>query len=128
MYFHHHSTADTAKALELARAGKRVIETGGKEGYEAFDALRQKYKSKSWYKDVHGDFVFAIMLLDRKQTGDAMTHEFIFIDPPPFRYEPMPALRASTTPQLWVLGSDDLDAPSAETAKRIKSLIAQSKS
>jgi uncharacterized protein len=37
-------------------------------------------------------------------------------------------LRASTTPQLWVLGSDDLDAPSAETAKRIKSLIAQSKS
>jgi pimeloyl-ACP methyl ester carboxylesterase len=128
MYFHHHSTADTAKALELARAGERVIETGGKEGYEAFDALRQKYKSKSWYKDVHGDFVFAIMPLDRKQIGDAMTHEFSFVDTTPFRYEPMPALRASTTPQLWVLGSDDLDAPSAETATRIKSLIAQSKS
>jgi hypothetical protein len=39
----------------------------------------------------------------------------------------MPTLRASTTPQLWVLGSDDLDAPSAETSKRIKSLIAQGK-
>jgi dienelactone hydrolase len=37
----------------------------------------------------------------------------------------MPALRASTTLQLWVLGSDDLDAPSAETAERIKSLIAR---
>ena len=45
MYFHHHSSADTTKALELARAGERVIETGDKEGYEAFDALRQKYKS-----------------------------------------------------------------------------------
>jgi dienelactone hydrolase len=39
----------------------------------------------------------------------------------------MPALRASTTPQLWILGSDDLEAPSAETAKRIKSLIAEGK-
>jgi pimeloyl-ACP methyl ester carboxylesterase len=128
MYFHRRSAADTTKALELARAGERVFETGGKEGYEAFNALRQKYESESWYKDVHGDFVFVIMPLDRKQIIDAMTHEFSFIDTAPFRYEPMPALRASTTPQLWVLGSDDLDAPSAETARRIKSLIAQGKS
>jgi uncharacterized protein len=128
MHFHNHSTADTAKALELARAGERVIETGSKEGYEAFDALRQKYKSESWYKDVHGDFVFVIMPLDRKQIIDLITHEFSFVDTTPFRYEPMPALRASTTPQLWVLGSDDLEAPSAETAKRINSLIAQGKS
>jgi uncharacterized protein len=128
MYFHRHSTADTAKALELARAGERVIETGGNEGYEAFDALRQKYKSESWYKDVHGDFVFVIMPLDRKQIIDAISHEFNFVHTTPFRYEPMPTLRASTTPQLWVLGSDDLEAPSAETAKRIKSLIKQVKS
>jgi hypothetical protein len=128
MYFHHHSTADSAKALDLARAGERVIETGGKEGYEAFDALRQKYKSESWYKDVHGDFVFVIMPLERKQIIDAISHEFSFIHTTPFRYEPMPTLRASTTPQLWVLGSDDLEAPSAETAKRVKSLIAQGKS
>jgi uncharacterized protein len=128
MYFHNHSTADTAKALELARAGERVIETGSKEGYEAFDALRQKYKSESWYRDVHGDFVFVIMPLDRKQIVDLIAHEFSFVDTTPFRYEPMPTLRASTTPQLWVLGRDDLEAPSAETAKRINSLIAQRKS
>lgn len=128
MYFHHHSTADTAKALELARAGEHVIETGSKEGYEAFDALRQKYKTESWYKDVHGDFVFVIMPLDREQIINLMTHEFSFVDTTPFHYEPMPTLRASTTPQLWVLGSDDLEAPSAETAKRIRSLIAQGKS
>jgi uncharacterized protein len=48
--------------------------------------------------------------------------------PAPFHYEPMPTLRASTTLQLWVLGGDDLESPSAETAKRIKSLIAQGKS
>jgi pimeloyl-ACP methyl ester carboxylesterase len=128
MYFHHHSAADTTKALELARAGEYVVETDGKKGYEAFDALRQKYKSEPWYKDVHGDFVFAIMPLDRQQITEAMTHEFSFVVTTPFHYEPMPTLRASTTPQLWVLGSDDLEAPSPETGKRIKSLIAQGKS
>src|SRR5260221_12740929 len=50
-----------------------------------------------------------------------------FVFPPPFRYEPMPALHASTTPQLWILGADDLEAPSAETATRIKTLIADGK-
>jgi uncharacterized protein len=127
MHFHHHSAGDTAKALELARAGEHVIETGGKEGYEEFDALRQKYKSESWYKDVHGDFVFFIMPLNKEQIIDAITKKSNFLKDTPFHYEPMPALRASTTPQLWVLASDDLEAPSAETAERIKSLIAQGK-
>ncbi len=125
MYFHHHSAADTAKALELARAGEHVVETGGKAGYETFDALRRKYESEPWYKDVHGDFLFFIMPLNQKQVIDAIA-EF-GLQSTPFRYEPMPALRASTTPQLWVLCGDDLEAPSAETAKRIKSLIADGK-
>jgi dienelactone hydrolase len=124
MYFHHHSAEDTAKALELARAGERVIETGGKEGYEEFDALRQRYKSDPWYKDVHGDFVFMVLPVEKAQI-DALAKQFDFHTP--FRYEPMPTLQASTTPQLWVLGSDDLEAPSAETAKRIQSLISAGK-
>jgi uncharacterized protein len=127
MFFHHRSAADTAKALALARAGEYVIETRGTKGYGAFDALRRKYKSEPWYKDVHGDFVFFVLPLDQKQIVHAATHDFSFLADTPFRYEPMPALRASTTPQLWILGGDDLDAPSAETARRIKSLIAAGK-
>jgi uncharacterized protein len=125
MHFHHHSAEDTTKALKLARAGEQVIETGGKEGYDEFDALRQRYKSEPWYKDVHGDFVFLVLPLDKAQITEHLTKEFNFYTP--FRYEPMPALQASTTPQLWVLGSDDLQAPSAETSKRIRSLIAAGK-
>ena len=45
----------------------------------------------------------------------------------PFRYDPMPTLRAVKAPQLWILGEDDLEAPSAETSSRIKTLIAQGK-
>jgi dienelactone hydrolase len=123
MHFHHHSPQDTAKALELARAGEHVVETGGKEGYEAFDGLRRKYKSEPWYPDVHGDFLFAILSLNQKQIMDTIV-QYGF-QATPFRYEPLPALRASRTPQLWILGSDDLDAPSAETAQRIRNLIAE---
>jgi hypothetical protein len=41
----------------------------------------------------------------------------------PFRYDPLPTLRADRTPQLWILGGEDYEAPSAETSRRIKSLI-----
>jgi dienelactone hydrolase len=42
----------------------------------------------------------------------------------PFHYDPMPTLRANKTPQLWVLGGKDYEAPAAETSRRIRSLIA----
>ena len=45
----------------------------------------------------------------------------------PFRYDPMPTLRAVKAPQLWILGEDDLEAPSAETSRRIKTLIVEGK-
>lgn len=127
MHFHHRSDADTAKALELARAGEHVIETGGNEGYETFDALRERFKREPWFKDVHGDFVFFILPLNKEQIIDVINKQFSFIKDAPFHYEPMPALRASTTPQLWILGGDDLEAPSAETSRRIKSLVGQGK-
>ncbi|MGN6517009.1 MAG: prolyl oligopeptidase family serine peptidase [Rhizomicrobium sp.] len=94
------------------------------DGYAAFEALRQKYKNEPWYKDVHGDFLWFVLPLDQTKM-EAATKQFDFHTP--FRYEPMPTLRASTTPQLWILGSDDLEAPSDETSKRIKSLIADGK-
>ena len=123
MHFHHHSAADTAKALELAGAGEHVVATHGMDGYAQFDALRRKYRSEPWYKDVHGDYLFMVLPLDQKHIIETVKP----FAATPFQYDPLPALRASTTPQLWILGGDDLDAPSGETSRRIKSLIAEGK-
>jgi uncharacterized protein len=123
MHFHDHSAADTAKALKLASASEHVVATHGMDGYAQFDALRQKYKSEPWYKDVHGDYLFMVLPLDQEQ----IIQTFKPFAATPFNYDPMPALRDSTTPQLWILGGDDLDAPSAETSRRLKSLIAEGK-
>jgi dienelactone hydrolase len=39
----------------------------------------------------------------------------------------MPTLRADRVPQLWILGGEDYEAPSAETRSRIESLIVTGK-
>jgi pimeloyl-ACP methyl ester carboxylesterase len=42
-------------------------------------------------------------------------------------YDPMPVLRRLNVPQLWILAADDIDAPPAETLRRLKSLKAEGK-
>jgi dienelactone hydrolase len=121
-----HSDPDIAKALEVAHAAEalagdamagRAIQ---EKDYAAFDAIRTKYRSEPWFKDVHGNFTYFLLPLNEDQLkAFAASHAWHT----PVRYEPMPTLQASTTPQLWILGSDDLQAPSAETSRRITSLI-----
>ena len=43
----------------------------------------------------------------------------------PWHYDAMAVLRKLKTPQLLMLGEDDIDAPSAETLRRLKSLQAK---
>ena len=42
-------------------------------------------------------------------------------------YDPMPVLRRLDTPQLWILGADDIDAPPGETVRRLRGLQADGK-
>jgi hypothetical protein len=121
-----HTDADIAKALEISHAaGVLAGETMSsvaiqQASYAAFDAVRTKYRNEPWFKDLHGNFTHFLLPLNEDQLrAFASAHDWRT----PVHYEPMPTLQASTTPQLWILGSDDLDAPSAETSRRITSLI-----
>jgi pimeloyl-ACP methyl ester carboxylesterase len=121
-----HTPEEIAKAMEVAHAAEALAgEAMASEAiqdatYAAFDAVRAKYRNEAWFKDVHGNFTYFLLPLNEEQMkAFAKAHDWHT----PVHYEPMPTLEASTTPQLWILGSDDLEAPSAETARRIKSLI-----
>jgi pimeloyl-ACP methyl ester carboxylesterase len=115
---------ETAKALEVAHAAEAVAESRFTSGFAEFDAVRAKYKSEPWYKDVHGNFTYMLLpLTDAQLHGGLPLKKMVAATP--FRYDPMPTLRASTTPQLWILGAEDLEAPSAETSTRIKLLIGE---
>ena len=117
-----HTPEEITKALEVGDAAEAVIESEFTKGFERFDAVRAKYRSEPWYKDVHGNYTWALLPYsadELREKGKA------YIWGTPFRYDPMPTLRALNTPQLWVLGEDDLEAPSAETRKRLIALGAE---
>jgi hypothetical protein len=111
-----------AKALEVASAAEAVFESDFKSGFPKLDEMKAKYGSAPWYKDVHGDYAFFVLQQDSDAKLRALAPEFDWHTP--FHYDPMPVLRADKVPQLWILGGEDYEAPSAETSRRIKSLIA----
>jgi pimeloyl-ACP methyl ester carboxylesterase len=120
-----HSQKEISKALEVACAAEAVFESSFTKGFERFDAVRAKYRNEAWYKDLHGNYTHFILPYSAAEIREK-GKDFIFGTP--FRYDPMPTLRAIEAPQLWILGDDDLEAPSAETSRRIKTLIAEGKS
>jgi pimeloyl-ACP methyl ester carboxylesterase len=119
-----HTKVEISKALEVASAAEAVFESSFTKGFENFDAVRAKYRNERWYKDVHGNYTHFILPYTAAEIREK-GKDFIFGTP--FRYDPMPTLRAVEVPQLWILGEDDLEAPSAETSGRIKVLIAEGK-
>jgi uncharacterized protein len=119
-----HSQEEISKALEVASAAEAVFESGFTKGFERFDTVRAKYRNEPWYKDLHGNYTHFILPYTAAEIREK-GKDFIFGTP--FRYDPMPTLRAVKTSQLWILGEDDLEAPSAETSRRIKMLIAEGK-
>jgi uncharacterized protein len=119
-----HSQEEISKALEIASAAEAVFESGFTKGFERFDAVRAKYRNERWYKDVHGNYTHFILPYTAAEAREKFKDS---LPGTPFRYDPMPTLRAVKASQLWILGQDDLEAPSAETSRRIKTLIAEGK-
>jgi pimeloyl-ACP methyl ester carboxylesterase len=119
-----HTQEEISKALEVASAAEAIFESNFTKGFERFDAVRAKYRNEPWYKDLHGNYTHFFLPYSEaelREKGRA------FVWGTPFRYDPMPTLRSVKAPQLWILGEDDLEAPSAETSRRIKVLIAEGK-
>ena len=113
-----------AKAMEIADATATILLSDFREGYEKLDALRAKYGNEPWFKYVHGDITFAFLEMSEAQLRENGPE---FVWHVPAQYDPMPVLRNLDVPQLWILGADDTDAPSAETERRLRALAAEGK-
>lgn len=109
------------KAWELSDAIGLILSSGLTQGFDQLDAARAKYGKEPWYKDVRGDFSYLVLPMsdaDIREKGKAyMFHT-------PWHYDSMAVLRKLHTPQLWMLGGLDIDAPSGETLRRLTSLQA----
>ena len=87
--------------------------------YDRFAAVRDPLRGEPWFKDVRGDFTWAILPVKRDEVL-AFARQMDWHTP--FLYDPLPTIASVKAPQLWVLAEDDLDAPSAETARRLAQL------
>src|SRR5262249_34563117 len=104
----------------LARAAEGVFASGFTQGFATLDALRAKYRGARWYKDLRGDFTW--LLIDKSESElRAMAKTFDWHTP--FHYDPMATLSQASVPELWVIGGEDYEAPSAETRRRLELLI-----
>lgn len=109
-----------AKAQEIGRAAGKIFASNYTQGFAEFDAVRDKYRGERWYKDAHGHISWLLLPHDEAAIR-ALARDYSWGTP--FRYDPMPTLRANRTPQLWILGGRDYEAPAKETSRRIGTLI-----
>ncbi|HEU4781094.1 MAG TPA: CocE/NonD family hydrolase [Steroidobacteraceae bacterium] len=116
---HGFGQAETAKALEVARAAQAIALSGFQTGYEELDAVRARYAQEPWLKFVRGNITQVILSQPREVLLAQGPVLFAGILP---HYDPMPVLRRLETPQLWILGAEDIDAPVAETVRRLRTL------
>jgi pimeloyl-ACP methyl ester carboxylesterase len=110
-----------AKAMEVADATAAVLLGGFRDGYDKVAAVRAKYGNEPWFKYVRGNatvFILGKTEAELRRIGPTLAPSI------PLQYDPLPVLRNLRVPQLWILGADDIDAPSAETARRLAVLAA----
>lgn len=110
---------ETRKALEVARAVQGIVEAKFTGGYEELERLRARYSGEPWFRYLRGNITGLLLGQPEKFWREQGPVLLAGVIP---GYDPMPVLRRLNTPQLWILGSDDIDAPPAETWRRLLSL------
>ena len=108
-----------AKAMRIADAAAAILTSNFQDGYDQLDAVRKRYGSEPWFHDIHGDVTWALLEKSPEELRVLGPKLFPGV---PLHYDPQPVLRNLPMPQLWILGEDDVDAPSAETARRLRAL------
>jgi uncharacterized protein len=119
MQSHGYGPEVMAKAMQIADASATILISDFRSGYGKLDALKLKYGKEPWFKHVHGDVTWALLAGPTETLKEKGPVLFAGV---PLQYDPMPVLRNLDTPQLWILGGEDADAPSAETIKRLRAL------
>lgn len=130
-----HGDDEIRQAWAVSDAAGAMVASGfERASVEAFIAARAAARGKPWYPDLRGNITQVVLpmpddeLRKTKRIAFPMSPEELRVRGPvyvvgtPFHYDPMPVLRATRTPQLWVLGGQDQDAPSAETLRRLQAL------
>ncbi len=110
-----------ARSMDFAEASIALIGSNFEDGHDALAAARRRHADAPWLRYVRGDVTHIFLGMSEAELRRQGPALFAGI---PLDYDPMPVLRGLEVPQLWILGADDIDAPSGETARRLEALAA----
>ena len=107
------------KAAAVADAAGRVVTRKGEEDMRGMAQLRELYRQEAWWKNLGGEFTVFI--------ANTSAEELARLGPSmdvgtSWDYDPMPTLRALKARQLWLVASQDMEAPPEETLRRLDAL------
>lgn len=113
---HGFGAGETRKALEVARAAEVIIKSGFTQGYAELEALRARHAGEPWFRYLRGNVTGLLLAQPEAFWREKGPVLFAGILPD---YDPRAVLKNLHTPQLWILGADDIDAPPMETWRRL---------
>jgi len=113
------ASAPMRGAMAIADATARLIDSGFSEGYEQLATVKMLYAKEAWYPAVRGNFSWYLLGTDEATIRRDAPQ---LVPGIPAQYDPMPLLQHLDTPQLWLLGGQDRDAPPRETLRRLAGL------
>lgn len=119
---HGFGAAEIAKAQEIGAAAQAIARNRFQSGYDALRAVLDKYRKEPWFRFVRGNLTGLVIATPEAQLREQGPRLFAGIIPD---YDPMQVLRKLATPQLWILGGEDIDAPYLETRRRLLTLKKQ---
>jgi dienelactone hydrolase len=114
-----YGSADLAAAADVADATNAIIASHFRSGFDTLDAMRGRYASRPWFKQIHGQF--AGVILRYPDWVLRLVGPFLEVGTP-INYDAMAVLRQVDVPMLWVLAGDDTYAPNTTTQARLREL------
>ncbi|WP_342316547.1 alpha/beta hydrolase [Lysobacter sp. FW306-1B-D06B] len=107
------------KAREVSDATGAVMASGFKDGFDRLEAVKAKYGKEPWWSAMQGEY-----------TGDLVKHSPLMLrlfgplhdEGTTWSHDPMPPLRATKVPLLWIIAGSDAEAPPEESRRRLLSV------
>ncbi len=116
---HGFGAVEVAKAQKIGAAAQAIARNRFQSGYDALRAVLDTYRKEPWFRFVRGNVTGVVINMPEAELRAQGPRLFAGIIPD---YDPMPVLRKLATPQLWILGGEDIDAPYLETRRRLIAL------
>lgn len=132
-----HDQSAVDQALEISDAMGRMVASQFQQGVDEYLAAVARHRDKPWFKDLRGNITQFVLPLAEAQLRSMRYLEFpmseeerrargpVHVVGTPFHYDAIAVLRRLRTPQLWLLGGSDEDAPPDETLRRLGALQQQ---